>query len=106
MADEGKFAEVESLRPVVRSAFGRDRPLLRVERLAGGSKKGAYRVTMGDGGTALVYVWGSSEDYWQGSLARGADDPADPLSHASGIVLFEAAARRLVSAGVRCPGGL
>ena len=33
MADEGKFAQVESLRPVVRSAFGRDRPLLRVDGL-------------------------------------------------------------------------
>lgn len=54
---------------------------------------------MGDGGTALVYVWGGSEDYWQGTLPGGADDPADPFSHASRLVLFEAAARRLVSAG-------
>ena len=103
MADERKFADAESLRPVVRAAFGRDRPLLRVERLAGGSKKGAYRLTMDDGGTALVYAWDDSEDYWQGVLPDGADDPADPFSHASGLDLFEAAARRLTSAGVRCP---
>ena len=103
MADERRFADVESMRPVVRAAFGRTRTLLRVERLAGGSKKGAYRLTMDDGGTALVYAWDDSEDYWQGVLAEGAGDPADPFSHASGLALFEAAARRLASAGVRCP---
>jgi hypothetical protein len=103
VADERKFADAESLRPVVRAAFGRDWSLLRVERLAGGSKKGVYRLRMGDGGTALVYVWDDSEDYWQGVLLEGAGDPADPFSHASGLDLFEAAARRLTSAGVRCP---
>jgi hypothetical protein len=103
MADERRFADAESLRPVARAAFGRDRPLLRAERLAGGSKKGAYRLTMDDGGTALVYAWDDSEDYWRSVLPAGADDPADPFSHASGLTLFEAAARRLASAGVRCP---
>jgi hypothetical protein len=104
MADERKFADVESMRPVARAVFGRGRSLHRVERLPGGSKKGAYRLTMDDGGTALVYAWGDSEDYWQGVLPEGADDPADPFSHASGLALFEAAARRLTAAGVRCPG--
>ena len=103
MADERKFADAESLRPVVRAAFGRDRSLSRAERLAGGSKKGAYRLTMDDGGTFLLYAWDDAEDYWQGVLPEGADDPADPFSHASGLALFEAAALRLASAGVRCP---
>src|ERR1700761_5777492 len=103
MADEREFADAESLRPVVRAAFGRDRALLRAERVAGGSKKGAYRLTMDDGGTALIYAWNDSEDYWQGVLPEGTDDPADPFSHASGLALFEAAARRLASAGARCP---
>ncbi|MGH3246588.1 MAG: phosphotransferase family protein, partial [Trebonia sp.] len=100
---ERKFADAESLRPVVRAAFGRDRALLRAERLAGGSKKGAYRLTMDDGGTALAYAWNDSEDYWQGALPEDAGDPAGPFSHASGLALFEAAARRLASAGARCP---
>lgn len=91
------------MRPVVRAAFGRSRSLLRVERLAHGSKKGAYRLTMDDGGTALAYAWADSEDYWHGVLPEGAGDPADPFSHASGLALFEAAARRLAAAGVRCP---
>jgi hypothetical protein len=103
VADERKFAKAENLRTVVRAAFGGGRRLVRVERLGGGSKKGAYRLTMGDGGTALVYAWDDSEDYWQGVLPEGAGDPADPFSHASGLALFEAAARRLASAGVRCP---
>ena len=72
MADERRFADVESMRPVFRAVFGRGRPRLRVERLAHGSKKGAYRLTMDDGGTALVYVWDDSEDYWQGVLPEGA----------------------------------
>ena len=103
MADERRFADIEAMRPVARAVFGGDRALLGVERLAGGSKKGAYRLTMDDGGTVLVYVWDDSEDYWQGVLPAGADDPADPFAHASGLALFEAAARRLASAGVRCP---
>ena len=103
MAGERKFADAEGLRPVVRAAFGRDRVLLRAERLAGGSKKGAYRLTMDDGGTALIYAWNDSEDYWQGVLPEGTDDPACPFSPASGLALFEAAARRLASAGARCP---
>jgi len=103
MADERRFADVESMRPVVRAALGKSRSLRRVERLAHGSKKGAYRLTMDDGGTALVYVWDGSEDYWQGVLPESADNPADPFSHASGLALFEAAALRLASAGVRCP---
>ena len=103
MADERRFADPGSMRPVVRAAFGKGRSVVRVERLAHGSKKGAYRLTMDHGSTALVYVWDDSEDYWQGVLPEGADDPADPFSHASGLTLFEAAARRLASAGVRCP---
>lgn len=103
MADERKFADAESLRPVVRAAFGGRRRLLRAERLAGGSRKGAYRLAMDDGGTALAYAWDDSEDYWRGVRPEGTDDPADPFSHASGLALFEAAARRLAAAGLRCP---
>src|ERR1700727_1432715 len=103
MADERTFADAGSLRPVARAALGRGRTLVGAERLAGGSKKGADRLTMDDGGTALLYAWNDSENYWQNVLPAGADDPADPFSHASGLTLFEAAARRLASAGARCP---
>ncbi len=99
----GQFAAAESLRPVVRAALGAGRDVTHVERLAGGSKKGAYRVNMDDGVTVLVYVWNAAEDYWHGALPAVADDPADPFSHASGLDLFEAASRRLAAAGVRSP---
>ena len=77
--------------------------MLQAERLAGGSKKGAYRLTMDDGGTALAYVWDDAEDYWQGVLPDDADDPANPFSHPSGLAMFETVSRRMASAGVRCP---
>jgi hypothetical protein len=56
MAEERRFADVKSMRPVLRAVFGRSRSLLSVERLAHGSKKGAYRLAMDDGGTVLVYA--------------------------------------------------
>ncbi len=103
MAGPGRFADAGSLRPVIAAAFGSSRRVADVRRLPGGTKKGAYRVTVDDGATALVYIWNSAEDYWQGVLPAEADDPANPFSHASGLDLFEAAARRLTLAGVRCP---
>lgn len=103
MTEAGKFADIESLRPVIRSAYGKERQLVGVERLAGGSKKGAYRLTLADGSTSVVYAWDDSEDYWHDVLPEGSDDPADPYSHASGLAFFEASALRLEAAGVRCP---
>lgn len=103
MARQRQFADAESLRPVVRAVFGAGRDVTDVERLAGGSKKGAYRVRVDGGVTVLVYVWNAAEDYRQEVLPEGADDPANPFSHASGLDLFEAASRRLTAAGVRCP---
>jgi hypothetical protein len=103
MDGERKFADAESLRLVVRAAFGSGRHLRTVERLAGGSKKSAYRLTMDDDASVIVYAWNHSEDYWQSVLPQGADDPADPLSHAFGLALFEAAVRRLASAGLAVP---
>jgi Phosphotransferase enzyme family len=98
-----RFADAESLRPVVRAALGPGRAVTDVARLAGGTKKGAYRVVVDDDVTVLVYVWNPAEDFWAGVLPAGADDPLNPFSHASGLDLFEAAARRLTAAGVRCP---
>lgn len=103
MAGQRRFADAESLRPVVAAVFGAGRRPAGVQRLSGGSKKGSYRVGVDDGSTVLVYIWNPAEDYWQGVLPEGADDPAAVFSHASGLDLFEAAARRLTGAGVRCP---
>lgn len=85
---------------VVRAAFGRGRGLRAVERLAGGTKKGVYRLTLGDGSTGIAYVWNADEDYWP---QVAASDMADPFGHATGPGLFEAAHRELSAIGVRVP---
>lgn len=66
MAVTQQFADAGSLRPVVLAALGAGRDVTDVERLLGGSKKGAYRVRVDDGVTVLVYVWNAAEDYGQG----------------------------------------
>jgi hypothetical protein len=100
---ERVFAVAEQLGEVARAAFGAGRRLERVTRLRGGTKKGVYRAAFADGGTAIFYVWGASEDYWPGG-ADGADgDQAEPFSHASGLDLFQAALARLDGLEVRTP---
>jgi hypothetical protein len=70
-----------------------------LERLAGSSKKGVYRVTLDDSSTAVVYCWSASENYWP----AGPRDDDDPFGDASGPDLLAAAEAALASAGVRTP---
>ena len=89
IADERKFADAASLRPwSVRPSAGT--VSAQVERLSGGSKKGAYRLTMDEGSTRSLYAWTIPRTTGR-RASRDADDPADPFSHASGLALFEAA---------------
>ncbi len=98
-----KFADTETLAPVMREVFGTDRRIAAVDRLLNGTKKGVYRVTLDDATSTIVYVWNADEDYWDGLLPDGHDDPSNPFAHASGIDFFEGATRRLESIGVRSP---
>jgi hypothetical protein len=91
------IATRDDLDGLARAAVGGGRRLTGVSRLAGGSKKGAYRLAFDDGFTAVAYLWAEDENYWP------AGDLADPLSGASGLTLFEAAHRELEVAGVRTP---
>ncbi|MEU4774570.1 phosphotransferase [Micromonospora sp. NPDC023644] len=91
---------VGELRAVARAAFGGGRVLVSAERLAGGTKKGVYRLTLDDGSTGVAYVWHPAEDYWP---ARAAPERDDPFGHATGAGLFAAAHRELTAAGVRVP---
>ncbi|MBB5869087.1 hypothetical protein F4553_002466 [Allocatelliglobosispora scoriae] len=86
------------LPPVIAAVFGSDRRLESVTRLKGGSKKGAYRLTLDDGFTAVLYSWEASENFWP---ALPDEDPTDPFSHATGLDLFTAAHGMLTSLGVR-----
>ena len=90
------FAGVAEVAPVVRTALGRD--LVAVQRLAGSSKKGVYRLTPAGDATAVLYVWSAAENYWP---AR--DAPEDVFTDASGLDLFRAAHDALAALGVRTP---
>src|SRR4051812_43325866 len=103
MAAERKFADAETLTPVMREVFGTDRRIASVDRLLNGTKKGVYRGTLEGETSATVYVWNAEEDYWDGLLPDGHDDPSNPFAHASGIDFFEGATRRLEAVGARSP---
>lgn len=91
----------ERLAGAARAALGGGRRLEAVERLAGGSKKGVYRLVMDDASTAVAYVWDDGENYWP--AAPGDDDLTDPFSPGLGLDLFEVAHARLDALGVRVP---
>ncbi|ULR50384.1 phosphotransferase family protein [Streptomyces deccanensis] len=91
----------ERLASAARAALGGGRRLEAVERVAGGSKKGVYRLVMDDATTAIAYLWDDAENYWP--AAEGDDDLTDPFSPGLGLDLFEAAHTRLTALGVRVP---
>lgn len=100
-ATPGDLAAVTERAPgILRAAGLGGGPVTDVTRLRGGSKKGVYRLSRGDGFSAVLYVWSTAEDYWP---AEPGGDETGPFAHASGIGLFEASARHLQRAGVRVP---
>ncbi|GIM97914.1 phosphotransferase family protein [Paractinoplanes toevensis] len=68
-------------------------------RLAGGTKKGVYRVRLGDDSTVILYRWAAGENYWP-SVATV---PDDPFTGEAGIAEFAANHAALRNAGVRVP---
>jgi phosphotransferase family enzyme len=95
-------ALITRLAPGVLRAAGLDgSSVAGVTRLAGGSKKGVYRLACGNGFSAVLYVWSAAEDFWPAEAGDG--DGAGVFGHASGLGLFSASARRLTEAGVRVP---
>jgi hypothetical protein len=91
----------DELAGAARAALGGGRRLEKLERLAGGTSKGVYRLTMDDAMTAIVYLWEDSENYWPATAWD--DEPADPFSPGGGLPHFEAAWTRLAAAGLRVP---
>jgi hypothetical protein len=91
----------DQLAGAARAALGAGRRLESVRRLAGGSRKGVYRLTMDDATTVIAYLWEDSENYWPATERDG--DLADPFSPGVGLDLFEAAHARLDSLGLRVP---
>ena len=91
----------EDLAGAVQAAMGGGRRLDRVQRLAGGTRKGVYRLTMDDATTAIAYLWEDSENFWP--TFEGDGDLASPFSPNVGVDLFGAAHARLDSLGLRVP---
>jgi hypothetical protein len=58
------FASEADLHDLLRDTYGTDRRLRDLTRLAGGSSKGVYRLTLDDGSTVLLYRWTADEDFW------------------------------------------
>ncbi|MEV6493701.1 aminoglycoside phosphotransferase family protein [Actinoplanes sp. NPDC051633] len=87
------------LNSAAREAFGRD--LTGAARLAGGSRKGVYRLTLDDATTAIAYVWTAEENYWP--AREGDGDPAEMFNAGVGLELYLAAQQRLASLGLRTP---
>jgi Phosphotransferase enzyme family len=75
--------------------------LARADRLAGGTSKGVYRLTMADGATAIGYLWAAAENYWPATERDG--DLADPFAPRTGLDLFLAGRTRLAALGLRVP---
>jgi hypothetical protein len=92
---------LDDLAKATRAALGRGRQPVGVERLAGGTRKGVYRLTMDDASTAIAYLWEDSENYWPQTSDDG--DRADTFSAGVGADLYAAAHARLASLGLRVP---
>jgi Phosphotransferase enzyme family len=107
LASSGTSAVGRLAPGILRAAgLGSRCPVASVTRLAGGSKKGVYRLGCSGGFSAVLYVWSAAEDFWPADAggdggAGGAD--AGVFGHASGLGLFAAASQRLAQAGVRVP---
>lgn len=96
---ERRFVRQDELGGVVNAVFGSSRTLVEMARLAGGSRKGVYRLKLDDGCTSILYVWSESENYWPASQADSSDASAEP----SDVDLFVANHARLEALGVRTP---
>ncbi len=112
MSESGTLAVGRLAPGILRAAgLGSRCPVASVTRLAGGSKKGVYRLRCSDGFSAVLYVWSAAEDFWPADASQADGGPADAsgggeagvFGHASGLGLFSAAAQRLTEAGVRVP---
>jgi len=91
----------DDLAGATRAALGGGRKLEGVARLAGGTTKGVYRLTLDDGSTVIAYSWAESENFWPPTVHDG--DLADQFSSGNSIDLFEASYHRLACLGLRVP---
>ena len=70
-----------------------------VQRVAGGTRKGVYRLTMPGGGTKIAYSWADAESFWPHREDDGAHDA--PFTAGTGLDLFRASCARSATLGLR-----
>jgi hypothetical protein len=75
------------------------RRLAGLERMAGSTSKGVYRLTFDDGGTLVLFAWRAAENYWP-DAPYAADDP---FAGPAGAAAFAACDAALTAANVRVP---
>ncbi len=97
-----RYSWRDELAAAARTAFGPGCRVVRTERLRDASKKGVYRLVLGDGASAIGYVWDETENFWP-TRAEPGPDRTDPFSDASGADLFEASHGLLDALGIRVP---
>jgi hypothetical protein len=70
-------------------------------RLAGGSKKGVYRLQLADSSSLILCAWNEAENYWPPAESV----PGDPFAsgNAAGALAFRDCHAALTEAGVRVP---
>jgi aminoglycoside phosphotransferase (APT) family kinase protein len=93
------FLQVDDLHDLVAEQFGRDRRLLTLDRLTGGTKKGVYRLGLDDWASVILYVWADTENCRPPAPLV----PDDPFTDANGAELFATAQTALAAADVRTP---
>jgi hypothetical protein len=93
------FLRSDDVRDLVTDQLGSDRGVIALDRLAGGSKKGVYRLRLDDGTTVILYTWAAGENYWPPSPTV----PDDPFTDASSAELFVTNHAALTAVGVRVP---
>lgn len=94
-----RFLRSDQVHDLVAEQFGSTRRVTDLDRLAGGSKKGVYRLGLDDQTSVILYVWAAGENYWPPSPTV----PDDPFTDASGAELFATNHAALATAGVRVP---
>jgi phosphotransferase family enzyme len=93
------FLRPDDLRDLIAGEWGTDRRIVALDRLAGGSKKGVYRLGLDDRSTVILYVWATEENYWPSAPVV----PDDPFTDASGAELFATNHAALTALSVRTP---
>ncbi len=101
------YVSAADVHDLVQDTYGGARRLRDLSRIAGGTTKGVYRITLDDGSTVLLYRWATDENFWPAETGldfgpfRGRTGP-DDLARAH--ALFREAGVRVPEIVALAPG--